>query len=101
MGSWGIHSDLRQPSPQLHPSSGRPGQAGLVFAFGEVLPLKQKPPGLSWPSHPATTRPDVRPQPSLATLGTRLSHLRVGAMERALQGAGAGVTCPCVGESVP
>lgn len=58
MGSRGTHPDLRLPPlPHLHPSSGRRGQAGLVFAFGEVLHLKQKPPGLSWTSCPATNRP--------------------------------------------
>lgn len=58
IGSRGTHPDLRLPPlPQLHPSSGRRGQAGLVFAFGEVLHLKQKPPGLSWTSCPATNRP--------------------------------------------
>lgn len=57
MGSWGTHPDIRlQPTPQLHPSSGRRGQAGLVFAFGEALHLEQKPPGLSWTSRPASSQ---------------------------------------------
>lgn len=67
MGSRGTHPDLRLPPlPQLHPSSGRRGQAGLVFAFGEVLHLKQKPPGLSWTSCPATNRPR---RPATASAG--------------------------------